>query len=66
MWFVPRPKTVPKKRQPPGQLRGFLRAFSLPENIDVEGIAAQSKDSVLTVTLPKVPQAQPKRIEITS
>lgn len=44
----------------------FLRVFSLPENIDVDGIGAQSKDGVLTVTLPKVAQAQPKRIEISA
>ena len=42
----------------------FRRAFSLPENIDVAGIAAESKDGVVTVTLPKLPAAKPKRIEI--
>ncbi len=42
----------------------FQRAFTLPDNVDAEGIGAQSKDGVLTITLPKMPEAQPTRIEI--
>ncbi len=42
----------------------FARAFNLPDNIDADGIAARSKDGVLTITLPKRPEAQPQRIEI--
>ncbi len=32
----------------------FVRRFSLPETIDVEGIDAKYKDGVLRMTLPKV------------
>jgi HSP20 family protein len=44
----------------------FTRSFSLPPNVDVEGIDAQAQDGVLTVTIPKVPATvpQPKEIEI--
>ncbi len=44
----------------------FERSFSLPENVDAEGISCQSKDGVLTVHLPKtvVKSEQPKRISV--
>ena len=42
----------------------FVRTFSLPSKIDREKIAAQLEDGVLTLTLPKVPEAQPRRIAI--
>ena len=42
----------------------YVRAFSLPSKTDREKIAAQLEDGVLTLTLPKVLEAQPRRISI--
>ena len=42
----------------------YVRTFSLPSKIDREKIAAQLDDGVLTLTLPKVQEAQPRRISI--
>ncbi len=42
----------------------FDRSFSLPEGIDEEKIEAEFKNGILTVTLPKTPVEQPKRINI--
>jgi HSP20 family molecular chaperone IbpA len=42
----------------------FVRTFGLPSKTDSEKIAAQLEDGVLTLTLPKVLEAQPRRISI--
>jgi HSP20 family molecular chaperone IbpA len=42
----------------------FARAFSLSHRIDQQQIGAALADGVLTLTLKKVQQAQPRRIEI--
>lgn len=44
----------------------FSRSFTLPENIDVENIHAESKDGVLEVVIPKLKEEEtkPKKIEI--
>jgi HSP20 family protein len=42
----------------------FTRSFSLPGTIDAEKIKAESKNGVLTVTLPKKPEAKPKSIQV--
>lgn len=42
----------------------FERSFALPQNVDVAGISAQYRDGVLTLTLPKRPEAKPRQIEI--
>lgn len=42
----------------------FARQFTLPERVDAKKIAAAVKDGVLEITLPKVPEAQPQRIEV--
>ncbi|HKK00718.1 MAG TPA: Hsp20/alpha crystallin family protein [Desulfuromonadales bacterium] len=44
---------------------GYTRRFQLPDTLDFEKIAAELKDGVLTVTLPKVAAARPRRIPIT-
>jgi len=42
----------------------FARSFTLPEGVVGEKIDADLKDGVLTVTLPKKPEAQPKQINV--
>lgn len=42
----------------------FSRAFTLPKHVDVEKIVASLRDGVLTVTLPKRPEAQPRQIKV--
>jgi HSP20 family protein len=43
----------------------FVRTFEFPGPIDVDGVTADLKDGVLTVTLPKAPPAAPRRIDVT-
>jgi len=42
----------------------FTRSFALSSKIDQERISAQLDDGVLTLTLPKAQEAQPRRISI--
>lgn len=42
-------------------LDAFEKSFHMPETIDVEAIGAALELGVLTITLPKVPEAQPVR-----
>lgn len=42
----------------------FSRSFTLPEDVDSEKLTATCKNGTLTVTMPRVPATQPKRIEI--
>ncbi len=42
----------------------FERAFTLPEGVDEEHIAGEFKNGVLTLTIPKVPAKQPKKIDV--
>jgi HSP20 family protein len=44
----------------------FARTFTLPDSVDSEHVDANLKDGVLTVRVPKRPEAQPKRIPIGS
>jgi HSP20 family molecular chaperone IbpA len=50
-----------RKGKLPQKLR---RAFSLPDDVEVEKIAAQMKDGVLELSLPKKEQARPKTIQV--
>ncbi|HET8638264.1 MAG TPA: Hsp20/alpha crystallin family protein [Acidobacteriaceae bacterium] len=43
----------------------YSRVFSLSEKIDRDAIGAQLNDGVLTLTLPKLKEALPRRIAIT-
>ena len=46
----------------------FMRKFTLPQNSNLDKIAASCVDGVLTVTVPKVPPpqpAKPRTIEVT-
>lgn len=42
----------------------FSRAFTLPEGVNAAAIAANLKDGVLSIALPKKPEAQPKKIPV--
>jgi len=42
----------------------FQRSFTVPDGVDSEKIEATFKDGVLTVSLPKTPQAQKKETQI--
>lgn len=43
----------------------FIRAFTLPENVNREGIVAEFKDGVLKLEIPTVEKPKPKEIEVT-
>jgi HSP20 family protein len=42
----------------------FSRAFTLPEGVDAANCAADLKDGVLHLRVPKLPEVQPKRIQV--
>jgi HSP20 family protein len=42
----------------------FERSFTLPPTVDVDRIEAGMRDGVLTVSLPKRPEAQPRQIKV--
>jgi len=44
----------------------FTRSFTLPEGIDEAGIAAELAGGVLTITVPKMPEAQPRKVTVKS
>jgi HSP20 family protein len=42
----------------------FTRSFTLPEGIDADKVHASLKDGVLSILVPKKPEAQPKKVAI--
>jgi HSP20 family protein len=42
----------------------FVRSFTLPQTVDTEGVSAAYDAGVLTVTLAKKAEAQPKQVKI--
>ncbi len=44
--------------------RGFRRSFTLPADVDVDGIDAKLEHGVLVLSLPKVAAPEPRRIEV--
>jgi HSP20 family protein len=44
----------------------FERRLSLPDTVDTDSIKAEMRDGILSVTLAKTPQAQPRKIAIQS
>ena len=43
----------------------FSRSFALPEAIDVDGVSADLRDGLLTVTIPKAAGRNARRINVT-
>lgn len=43
----------------------FSRTFALPDTIDIDGITADLKDGLLTITIPKAPDRAARRINVT-
>ncbi len=44
---------------------GYHRRFQLPDTLEFDKVAAEMKDGVLTVRMPKSAAARPRRIEVT-
>jgi HSP20 family protein len=44
----------------------FTRAFTLPDGVDMNSVRADLKDGVLTLSINKTPEAQPKKIAVQS
>ena len=44
----------------------FNRVISLPEPVDADGVIAQYKNGVLTLTLPVAEEAKPRQIEVSA
>lgn len=42
----------------------FARSFTLPPTVDADHVAAELKQGVLTLTLPKKREAQPRQIKV--
>lgn len=42
----------------------FTRAFTLPDGVDADAIKAELKAGVLTINMPKKPEAQPKKVAV--
>lgn len=43
---------------------GYMRSFALPDGIDRERIAANVKDGILSLTLPKSDAVRPRKITV--
>lgn len=56
--------TIDGKAERRGYARTFQRQFTLTEGLDVDRIEAQLERGVLTVLVPKAPQAKPRRIKL--
>lgn len=44
----------------------FTRSFTLPDGADIDALRASLEQGVLTVTVPKKPEVQPKKIAVKS
>lgn len=42
----------------------FVRSFAIPSTVDAEKVAADYKDGVLSITLPKKEAAKPRQVKI--
>ena len=43
----------------------FFRSVALPSHVDAKKIEASYEEGVLEITLPKVPEVQPKKVPVT-
>jgi HSP20 family protein len=43
----------------------FTRSFTLPEGAEMDKIHAELKDGVMTIVVPRHPEAQPRQIDVT-
>jgi len=43
---------------------GFCRSFALPQAVETEGITADLSDGILTITVPKVPLPERRRVSV--
>jgi len=63
-------KEVKEEKEGPNYLirerscTSFERSFALPEGIDEDNIEGEFKNGVLTVTIPKLPTKEPKKIDV--
>ncbi len=48
------------------QVGDFLRSFILSDGVDHDRITARLNNGVLTLTLPRVPETRPRRIQVSS
>jgi HSP20 family protein len=46
------------------QRRSFTRSFMIPEDVNVEAIGAAVKEGMLHLTLPRRPEAKPRKINV--
>lgn len=60
---VDKPESYSVHRQERAPFK-FSRSFTLPTKVDSEKTSAAMKDGLLTITLPKAPEAQPRQIAI--
>jgi len=44
----------------------FTRTFTLPEGVDTDKAHAELKNGVLTIALPRRPEAQPRKVNVVS
>jgi HSP20 family protein len=58
---VPEGHVVHRQERRPAR---FQRSFTLPYKVNVDALSAQLQDGVLTVKLPKAPEAQPRKITV--
>jgi HSP20 family protein len=42
----------------------FTRSFTLPEGVDMNAVAADLKEGVLSLSVKKKPEAQPRKVEV--
>ena len=57
-------ESLPGAGRADGSLLPVLRVFTLPDNVDDNGIKAEFKDGILNVRLPKTEKARPRGKEI--
>jgi HSP20 family protein len=43
----------------------FVRSFAVPSTVDTEKVAADYKNGVLTITLPRKESARPRQVKVT-